>query len=70
MLDVYPFHRQNLRLVGSYGDRTGVDFAAATRWLAEVELALLIGYRFALDQISDAFDVAGRGEGLKVLVCP
>jgi L-iditol 2-dehydrogenase len=69
-LDVYPFHRRNLRLVGSYGDRIGVGFATATRWLAEVELAPLISHRYSLEQIGQAFDTAGRGEGLKVLVCP
>jgi S-(hydroxymethyl)glutathione dehydrogenase/alcohol dehydrogenase len=67
-LDVYPFHRRNLRLVGSYGDRAGIGFAAATRWLAEVELAPLISHRFGLDQIAEAFEAAGRGEGMKVVV--
>ncbi|MBI3971002.1 MAG: zinc-binding dehydrogenase [Chloroflexi bacterium] len=69
-LDVYPFHRQNLRLVGSYGDRIGVGFAAATPWLAEVDLAPLISHRFALAELAHAFEVAGRGEGLKVVVRP
>jgi L-iditol 2-dehydrogenase len=67
-LDIYQFHRQNLRLIGSYGDRIGVGFATATRWLAELELAPLISHRYDLANIADAFDVAGRGEGLKVLV--
>jgi len=69
-LDVYPFHRRNLRLVGSYGDRVGVGFAAATRWLANVDLTPLISHRFALNQLPEAFEVARRGEGLKVVVRP
>jgi L-iditol 2-dehydrogenase len=67
-LDVYPFHRHNLRLIGSYGDRSGIGFAAATRWLAEIELAPLISHRYPLGQIGDAFEAAHRGEGLKVVV--
>jgi L-iditol 2-dehydrogenase len=67
-LDIYPFHRGNLRLIGSYGDRIGVGFATATRWLAEVELAPLISHRYGLAEIADAFEVAGRGDGLKVVV--
>lgn len=69
-LDLYPFHKRNARLVGSYGDHIGVGFAAATRWLAEVELAPLISHRYPLDEIGPAFETAGRGEGLKVLVRP
>jgi threonine dehydrogenase-like Zn-dependent dehydrogenase len=67
-LDLYAFHRRNLRLVGSYGDRAGVGFAAATAWLASVELAPLISHRFDLAAIEQAFEVARSGRGLKVLV--
>lgn len=67
-LDVYPFHRRNLRLIGSYGDRAGVGFTPAVAWLGRLRLAPLISHRFDLDDIDAAFATARRGEGLKVLV--
>lgn len=69
-LDVYPFHRNNLRLIGSYGDRAGIGFASATAWLAHVRLAPLISHRFPLTEITQAFDVARDGRGMKVLITP
>jgi threonine dehydrogenase-like Zn-dependent dehydrogenase len=64
-LPLYPFHRRNLSLVGSYG---GGDFAAAARQLGRLELAPLVSHRFDLADIAAAFDVARGGRGLKVLV--
>jgi threonine dehydrogenase-like Zn-dependent dehydrogenase len=64
-LPLYPFHRRNLTLKGSYG---GGSFSAAARELGQLDLRPLVSHRFDLADIGEAFDVARTGRGLKVLV--
>jgi threonine dehydrogenase-like Zn-dependent dehydrogenase len=64
-MPLYPFHRRNLTLVGSYG---GGSFAAAARELPNLQLRPIVSHRFDLADIGEAFDVARTGRGLKVLV--
>ena len=69
-LPLYPFHRRNLTLIGSYGSPIGGGFAAAAARLGELELAPLVSHRYGLAEVAEAFEVAGSGRGLKVLVEP
>ena len=64
-MPLYPFHRRNLTLVGSYG---GGGFADAARELGRLDLRPIVSHRFDLAEIGEAFDVAWTGRGLKVLV--
>jgi threonine dehydrogenase-like Zn-dependent dehydrogenase len=64
-LPLYPFHRRNLTLRGSYG---GGDFAGAARLLGTLELQPIVSHRFGLAATAEAFEVARTGRGLKVLV--
>lgn len=67
-LPLFDFHRRDLRLIGSYGGAGRSGFRGAVEWLGQLELAPLVSHRFDLAQIAEAFDVARRGLGLKVLV--
>ena len=68
-LPLYGFHFRNLSLIGSFGaDQEAARQAAEL--LPALELEPLISYRFALDDITQAFDTARSGAGLKVIVCP
>jgi threonine dehydrogenase-like Zn-dependent dehydrogenase len=67
-LELYPFHRRNLTLTGTYGASGSQAFRSAVNWLGQLDLASLVSHRFALEEIADAFDVARQGAGLKVLV--
>jgi threonine dehydrogenase-like Zn-dependent dehydrogenase len=69
-LRLYPFHRGNLTLVGSYGAFAHSEVAHAVNWLGQLELASLISHRFTLDDVATAFDVARQGSGRKVVVYP
>lgn len=70
-LPLYPFHRRNLTLRGSYGAHGGSGgFKGATNWLGQLNLAPIISHRFELKDIAAAFDAARSGRGLKVIVGP
>jgi len=69
-LPVYRFHRRNLTLRGSYGVRSADDFRAAVAWLGRLDLVALVSHRFGLPDITQAFETARLGQGLKVLVEP
>jgi L-iditol 2-dehydrogenase len=64
-MPLYPFHRKNLTLRGSYG---GGDFAGAAKLLGTLDLQPIVSHRFGLAATAEAFDVARSGRGLKVLV--
>ena len=67
-LDLYRFHRHDVRLIGSYGGAGRGGFDGAVGWLGRLELAPLISHRFDLAAIEEAFQTAREGRCLKVLV--
>lgn len=69
-LELYPFHRRNLTLKGSYGGHSGIGFESAVTWLGQLDLNPIISHRFDLANVADAFAAARNGEGAKVLVYP
>lgn len=69
-LDLYPFHRRNLTLKGSYGGLGGTGFDGAVKWLGQLDLKPIVSHRFDLADIDKAFAVARNGEGSKVIVYP
>jgi hypothetical protein len=56
-----------VELIGCVG-KPEEAITAAVALLPALELEPLISHRFGLDDISDAFEVARSGAGLKVLV--
>ena len=69
-IPLYHFHFRNLTLHGSYGARDPSNIGAAVAKLADLDLAPLVSHRFGLADIEEAFEIARRGRGLKVLVEP
>jgi threonine dehydrogenase-like Zn-dependent dehydrogenase len=69
-LDLYPFHRREVTLIGSYGGAGRGGFRGAVSWLGQIDLAPLISHRFDLAEIERAFETARSGRCLKVLVGP
>jgi L-iditol 2-dehydrogenase len=69
-LPIYPFHRRNLTLRGSYGAHGGGPFKQAVNWLGQLELGPIVSHRFELADVAEAFDVARSGRCLKVVVRP
>ena len=67
-LPLYRFHRRQQALVGVYGAAGLETMRDAVAMLGHLDLMPLISHRFGLDQIDEAFAVAGSGRGLKVLV--
>jgi len=67
-LPLYPFHRKNLTLRGSYAIHGGGGFEQGVNWLGQLELKPIVSHRFGLADIAEAFDVARMGRGLKVVV--
>ncbi|MCC7360966.1 MAG: zinc-binding dehydrogenase [Anaerolineales bacterium] len=67
-IEPYLFHRRNLTLRASYGATAGIGFGTATQALSQIDLEALISHRFDLADITQAFEVARSGGGLKVLV--
>jgi Zn-dependent alcohol dehydrogenase len=67
-LDLYRFHRNDVRLIGSYGGPGRRGFDGAVGWLGQLDLAPLISHRFDLAEIERAFQTAREGRCLKVLV--
>jgi threonine dehydrogenase-like Zn-dependent dehydrogenase len=66
--NLYPFHRRNLTLRGSYGVSGPDDVRAAVNWLGRIDFDSLISHRFALTDVAEAFEVARRGQAGKVMV--
>jgi L-iditol 2-dehydrogenase len=69
-LPLYPFHRRNLTLRGSYGAHGGGPFKQAVNWLGQLNLGPIVSHRFELADVAEAFDVARSGQCLKVTVGP
>jgi L-iditol 2-dehydrogenase len=67
-LDLYRFHRKEVRLIGSYGGAGRGGFRGAVSWLGQIDVASLISHRFDLAEIDRAFEMARSGRCLKVLV--
>jgi threonine dehydrogenase-like Zn-dependent dehydrogenase len=68
-LPLYPFHRRNLTLRGSYGSHIGTaGFTQAANWLGQLKLQPIISHRFDLADLAAAFDLARSGRGLKIIV--
>jgi L-iditol 2-dehydrogenase len=65
--EVYPFHRRNLTLKGSYGVTGPDDVRAAVKWLGQLEFDSLISHRYPFTDLTTAFAVARAGAG-KVMI--
>lgn len=66
--DLYDFHFRELTLLGAYG--RGRAFRRALRQLPALGLAGLVGPRFPLERIGEAFIHATAGRGVKTAVAP
>jgi len=68
-LTLLDFHLRDLTLVASMGADDAASISSAAL-LPKLDLEPIISHRFSLNELDDAFAVARRGAGQKVLVFP
>src|SRR5262249_3265282 len=67
-LDLYDLHFREISVHGAYG--RGTAFRRALALLPKLGVKRLVGTRFPLDRIEDAFAHATAGRGAKTVITP
>jgi threonine dehydrogenase-like Zn-dependent dehydrogenase len=67
-IDLFDVHFREIRIHGAYG--RGTAFRRALAALPKLGIKGLIGARFPLERIEDAFAHATAGRGAKTIITP